>query len=908
MSAAALGQSPARIVAAPRHGWRTTRLGPVPARAGAAKSKAALAAVQPHPDGDATYSSADIARQRAAVRSVPGSGKPGDGGPDDPLRLGRTMRLRLCDAVQALLADPSIAGQSDVARLAAVVLYAKSRAPKGAKNDNQTSIWVSELGRWMGVGESTVNRRALPPLRASDGLHTQVKTNGKGHPTGLDCLVMPLWNARKSGQVSHPLALTKAELATLLRLCEALFGHGWAPENKEPTPPGLLAGRTGKGAATDRLGLLLMVLNTRASGWLQLVGGSVKAKEGRGAATLARLLSCSPAGARKVLDRLTEAGVVARQRKATSTRMNGRGRVMLLPVARAYGRTVACVEAAESADPVFSARPDGAAGDHGPAGAADALGTTGIGGAEGAGDAADQERPDGAELHADHASGVTAVVSPQLDCGFSGEGRGGEGRRPERVCASEDQAVDDATGVAGSGSPMAGAGPLRGEKPKESRVDEQVGQRAAWAGAGGRPAAGGREKAQQQRRVALPADLRLRVALGPVSWLWERLSGWQQDQVEAAAKAELAQLVGLGVAPEGAPRLLADRLTDRLAETGGEALVDKPFPWLIRRGLPQRSACSHRKCDDGVRLDTGEDCENCGNVIHLRRAWRARISADIDRELPGLAAGERRRVLDERLRERAVIEAEGLAWRQEQARAERARGEAARAEAAEQAERERHAAAAAAAARQALACEDCGRGRAAGLCEACDHRRQTEVLLGEAGLLAAAGSADLSDPASIAAAVAGARTAIEDSTAATWQEFLQITDAAALEADAQAAADAYAFTAFQTAQQAVGTYGDDALAVLGRTPEAEAEARRAYRCEQGRPWFRSNPSGADAIAAATKAADTARERAAEYLLAARLKQLHERSAARPKPASWPERLPGLAARPLGGDATGAEIA
>ncbi len=295
-----------------------------------------------------------------------------------------------------------------------------------------------------------------------------------------------------------------------------------------------------------------------------------------------------------------------------------------------------------------------------------------------------------------------------------------------------------------------------------------------------------------------------------MAWLWERLSGWQQDQVEVAAKAELAQLAGLGVAPEGAPRLLADRL----AETGGEAMVTSPYGWLIRRGLPQRPACSHRKCDDGIRLDTGEDCENCGNVIHLRRARRARIGADIDRELPGLSDGERRRVLEERLREQAALEAEGLARRQAQARAERARRDAARPAAAEQAERDRQAAAAADAIRQTLACEDCGRG-----------------------------------------------------------------DVAALEADPQAAADAYAFTAFQAAQQAVGAYHAAALAVLGRTQEAEAEARRAFRSEQGRPWFRPNPTGADAVAAATRAAGTARERVAEYLLAARLEQLREQTAA-----------------------------
>ncbi|MFJ7209489.1 hypothetical protein ACIQWR_38910 [Streptomyces sp. NPDC098789] len=848
---------------------------------------------------------------RAALRSVPASGKPDGDGPEDPLRLGRVMRLRLLAAVQALLADPSVAGQSDVARLAAVVLYAKSRAPKGEEDDLLTSTWAAELGRWLGVKESTVHHRVLPPLRTSDGVHTQVVRDGKGHPTGLKCLVMPLWRAHHGGGAGHPLALTKAELATLLRLCEALFGHGWTPKGKEPTPPGLLAGRRGKGAATDRLGLLLMVLNTRASGWLQLCGGSVKTKEGRGAATLARLLGCSPSGGRKVLARLTKAGVVARQRKTTSTRMNGRARVMLLPVARAYGRTLAPVEAASGPAAVFSARPVGACGDHAPVGTAGALGTSGIGGAESPEETVDRERPDGAELHAIHASGVTSVVPPQLSCGFSGEGRGAEGRRPECVHVREDQPADSETGVAASGSPVAEDGPLRGEKLKESPVDERVGQGAAVAGAGGRPQVSGWEKAQQQRWVVLPADLCLRVALGPVAWLWERLSGWQQDQVEAAAKTELAQLAGLGVASEGAPRLLADRLTDRLAETGGEARVDKPFPWLIRRGLPQRSACSHRKCDDGVRLDTGEGCENCGNVIHLRRAWRARIGADIDRELPGLADGARRDVLEERVRERVGIEAEDLAWRQEQARAEQARREAARASAAEQAERERQVAAAADAVRQALACEDCGRGRAAGLCEACDHRRQTEALIGEAGLLTAAGSADLSDPGSIAAAVAGARTAVGHSIGAEWQEFLQITDVADLEADPQAAADAYAFTAFQAAQQAVGEYQDTALAVLGRTEEAEAEAQRAYKTEQGRHWFRHNPTGAYAVAAATKAADTARERVAKYLLAARLEQLREQRAARTEQAGaapWADRLPQLAARALDGDATGTVIA
>ncbi len=860
---------------------------------------------------DAMVDAPVLPGQRNALRSVPAFGQSDDGGLDDPLRLGRAMRLRLRDAVQALLSDPSIAGLKDAPKLAAVVLYAKSRAPQGGKNDLQTSIWGSELGRWMGVKESTVHHKVLPVLRGSGALHTRVVRDSKGHPTGLDCLVMPLWNAHHGGGVGHPLALSKAELATLLRLLEVLFGHGWTPENREPTPPGLLADRRGKGAATDRLGLLLMVLNTRASGWLQLCGGSVKKKEGRGAATLARLLGCSPSGARKVLARLTEAGVVARQRKATSTRMRGRGRVMLLPVARAYGRTVAPVEAVSGSDAVFSTRPVGACGDHAPAGADGALGTSGIGGDEQARKAGDQERPDGAELHADHASVVTPVVPPQLSCGFSGEGRGGEGRRPERACVREDQAADSEDSAAGTGSPVAEGGPLRGEQPKKSPVDEQVGQRAAGTGAGSRPKVVGGGKTQQQRRVGLPARPALQVALGPVAGLWVQLSGWQQDQVQAAAEAEIKRLEGLLEHQGGGPRLLADRLTDRLKETGGEALVDKPYAWLIRRGLVQRQACTDRRCDDGIRLDTGAECEMCGNVVHIRRARRVKIAAQIDRELPGLSEDERRRALEGRLREQVAIEAEDLAWRQEQARAEQARRDAARAEAAERAERERQEAAAADAVRQALPCEDCGQDQAAGLCEACGYRRRTEAAIVEAGLVAATWSAALTDPGDVAAVTTEVRATMEREIADVRATYLSAMDPADQEADPVGTASVLAYGALHTVEQLLAEYRRNALAMLGRTDEAEAEARRAYKAEQGRHWYRHNPNGADAVAAATEKAEAARERTAEYLLAVRLEQMREQAAARTQAAAaapWTDRLPELAARSLDSEAAGAVIA
>lgn len=816
-----------------------------------------------------------------------------------PLALGEDARARLKGAVRALLDTDGLDGVPDPVRLAVIVLASRTPSETG-----EVEIRTRELGRWIGLSKSRTASEVVPALRRSGLVSVETLEGEFDQPAGLRCKVLPLWAAQDV--VGHALNLEKKEYSTLLRLMEAVMAPGWAHRDGRVTPAGLLGTRTGRGAATDRLALLLLVLEARETGLVRLCGGTVDTKRGRPAATLARLLGCSVGAAERVLERLEERDLVRRVRLRTGSGLANRTRLMIPAVAAAHGRASAGAvreDRSQAPGPVFS-EPDVTAVQSEARGSEEDPQVSGVP----VTDEPDVAEPDvAAALHTDHPPLVTPVPSLSLSGGFSGEGRGGNHGLPDRACVREDQAADGETAAAATGSPVAGGGPLRGEKPKESSVDERVGQRPAVAGAGGRPKAMGGGKAQQ-RRVGLPVDLGLRVALGPVAWLWEQLSGWQQDQVEAAAKAELARLKGLLAVPGGAPQLLADRLTARLEETGGEALVDKPFGWLIGRGLVQRQACSDRRCDDGTRLDTGGGCENCANVIHIRRARRARIGAEIDRELPGLSDGERRRVLEDRLREQAVIGAEDLAWRQEQARAEWARREAARAAAAEQAERERQAAAAADAVRQALVCEDCGRGQAAGLCEACDHRRQTEALIGEAGLLAAAGSSDLTDPGSIAAVAAKARTAIGDSTGAAWQEFLQITDVATLEADPEAAEDAYAFTAFQTAQQAVGEYQDNALAMLGRTEEAEAEARRAYRAEQDRPWFQHNPTGSDAVAAATKAADTARERVGEYLLAARLEQLREQTAARTeRPASWTDRLPGLAARPLGGDATGAVI-
>ncbi|WP_225638098.1 hypothetical protein [Streptomyces solaniscabiei] len=838
---------------------------------------------------------APAGRTRRRLRSVPTAAGPGaDRSAGNPMSLGRDARARLGGALRTLLDMPGLDGTSDAARLAVVVLSARTPSETG-----EVRIRTSELGRWLGLSASYVASDVLPALRRSGVVSVDTDEGEYGQDDGLKCKVLPLWAAQDV--VGHPLALAKKEYATLLRLLEAVMAPGWTHRDGTVTPAGLIGTRTGRGAATDRLALLLLVLEAREDGRVRQCGGPVDTKRGRAAATVARLLGCKASTGERVLERLEDQNLVRRVRLQTASGLANRSRLMVPAVAAAHGRTIADdiredhaePREPDSSDPDFTAGPSQAPG-HATEPQVSGVLVTGP---------ADTAEPDAAAaLHTDHPSRVTPVSFPARSQGFSGEGRRAEGRRPGCARVREDQATDGRTAVAESALPQPEDGPLRGEKPEDCPVEGRGGQRATRAG--GRPKAVGWEKAQRQRRVGLPDDLGLLVALGPVAGLWERLSGWQQGQVEAAARAELSRLAGMLMWPEMAPRLLADRVADRLEETGGEALVASPYPWLMRRGLVQRQACSDRRCDDGIRLDTGTECENCGNVIHLRRARRAKIATEVNRELPGLTKAERRRVLEERLREQAAIDAEVLVRRREQARAEQARRNAARAAARERTEREREAAAAADAVRQALPCEDCGLQRAAGLCEACDHRRQTEALIGEAGLIAATWSADLSDPASVASVIAKARTAIEQSIAVVWQEFLQITDVAALEADPEAARDAYAFAAFQTAQQAVQSYQTNALAMLGRTEEAATETRRAYKAQQNRPWYQHNPTGADATAAATKAADTAQERTAEYLLATRLQQLREQTADRtetPVLAPWTDRLTRYAARSLDGD-------
>ncbi|WP_185993822.1 hypothetical protein [Streptomyces benahoarensis] len=793
--------------------------------------------------------------------------------------------------VHELLGHPGLKGAPDVARLAAVTLAAKTRC-----SDLVVRLTSRELGRWLGVGPSTVGHVVRPKLggeyvvRSRDAL-----LPGTNVVVGIDWQVVALWEARHQHGLDHPLRLSKPEFAVFLRLLEAVCGPGWVHADGTKTEPGLLGTRTGPGAATDRLALLLLVLEARETGVVRLRGGAVD-RHGRAAATLAWLLDCETAEAATVLRRLERAGVV-------SVRQDGGREQVLVPAVRAAYREMRRVRRAEGRPGALVPRPrlagDSAGGDQDSSGSVfPQVNRRKSGSRAGYGVAGH---------HAYHSPGATGVDQSADGGGFSGYGRADTGVMPEGTRTPEDQPTAEQPAAAAAPPPECGGGPLRGEQPKTPPTPDASDLPAAGRGAAHEPKHAS-ERARRQPRAGLPADLRLRVALGPVAGLWRQLGGWQQDQVAAATKTELARLSSMLEQPGDAPQVLADRLTDRLAETGGETWVSTPFGWLTHRGLKQRPACSDRRCDDGIRLDTGGDCGTCGNMIHLRRAHRARIGTDLDREQPGLTDTERRQLVEARLREHTAAQAQDLARRRERAAAEQARRTAARAAAEARAERKREAEAAAAAARKALPCADCGQQRSAGLCEACGYRRRTEALIEEAGQIAATWTADLTDPADIAAVFDYVRTVLGHDIALAHEKFLTMMEQEAPgefhgDLDPAAVTSALAFRALQTVEEVLPEYRSSALRRLARTPQAETEARRAYTAEQNRRWYRANPHGADAVAAATKAADTARTRTAQHLLDTRLAQLRQQTTTpTEQPAAavapWSDRLVEMAARPL----------
>ncbi|MER0477166.1 hypothetical protein ABR737_02130 [Streptomyces sp. Edi2] len=824
------------------------------------------------------------------------------------------MRARLYAAVRCLLADKSLKDAPDSVRLAAVVLLAKASARSVVLRYR-----AGEMGRWLGFSESYVDHKVLPLMRAAGVVETSALTDEAGRVTGLEWKFLPLLAARESGDPMHPLALARKDLATLLRFCEALFAPGWAPIDGPVTPPGLLGTRRGRGAATDRLALLLLALQTRPDGRVRLVGGSVKEGRGRADATVAKALGCSVSGGGKVVDRLERLQVVEVVRGTTETGQYGKGRLVLPAIASAFGRDAApqvgvgggaeefeeqpercssCAhgsaqvedeavggalvlsgegwqqESFDDVELVVVQRPVAAPGDLEAQPEEEGPVTSGGEALEAVPESGVVERPAGAPLHADHALGVSLSGSLSLAGGFSGEADPGCGDLPECAGAREDGSDHSEVGAAAAGGGL--GGPLRGEQQQEAAVGES-----------GRSAELGSVKAPAKqagtlvfvRPAALPAGLES--VLAPVRPVWEQiLRPGARRHVAAAVRFQLGVVRGI-VGPAEAEQVLAERLERRLDQQMGRPVTD-PVGWILGRGLVQRAWCWSQLCDEGRRMDSGADCPSCQVLIGDRRGLRARIAAETARELAGAAPAVLQAETEKRLNAAVTSEAAAQAVRRERAQAERQ----ARAKVVEQRRAQN---AAAEQERLARPCEDCGIPDAAGRCLLCSERRAVERLLAEAVDLAVMARADLTAPSAVAETTA--RCAADTRVLLEQQlERLRgdgIEDVGLL------------FAGREIAAKLRDQRRESLNGRLMRSAEAEREADKAYDAKM-RSAHRY-PTRAMAQAAAERAADEALGRTVEVLFADRARQLRTargEQPARPTVTDWASRCAELADQEL----------
>ncbi|MEU1407857.1 hypothetical protein ABZ471_36970 [Streptomyces sp. NPDC005728] len=545
----------------------------------------------------------------------------------------------------------------DAVRLAVLVLASRTPSETGV-----VEIRTSELGRWLGLSASYVASDVLPLLRRSGVVSVETAEGEYGQDDGLKCKVLPLWAAH--GVVGHPLNLSKREYAMLLRLLETVMAPGWTLKNGRVIPAGLIGTRTGRGAATDRLALLLLVLEARETGRVRQCGGTADAKRGRAATTLARLLGCKVSRGERVLERLEDRDLVRRVRLQTGSGLANRSRLMVPAVAAAHDRTVADVvreNPTEALEPVFS-DPDVAAGANEAREPKEAPQVSGVPVTD---EGAVAEPDVAAALHTDHPHVVTPVPPLALSTGFSGEGRSGSGDLPDRACMRED------------------GGPLRGEQPKTSpSISSKKPNRGPVVGTSVRVLDRELQGRQQRGRVPLPPE-DLRAVLAPVDLVWARLVRQSARRlVEAAARSELARVVGFAGRAD-APQVLADRLARRLADQMRMAWpIQDPVGWLIGRGLPQRQECGDVRCDDRVLLDSGRDCPRCEDRQADRRAQRIAIAARVDAAMPGASEAERRAATAHQLHQDVTARAWAREHEWEQARVRQAAAAQVRTEAA----------------------------------------------------------------------------------------------------------------------------------------------------------------------------------------------------------------------------------
>lgn len=784
------------------------------------------------------------------LASVPPQAGPAPArGAGHPLALSDDMQARLRQAVRAVLSWPGLDKAPE--KLAALVIMAKTNAETG-----RVAIRERELGRWIGLSQSRVASAVTPALRESGVARIETSEGEFREHTGLRFELVPLWEAH--GVVGHPLALSKREFATMLHFVEALFAPGWGGR----TAPGLLADCTGRAAATDRLALLLLALDTNEEGHVRLVGGGVDQQRGRPAATLARKLGCKASGAEGVLGRLAAAGVAHSVRKQTGSNLNHKSRLVIPQVAAAHKAGVAAVGVVERstavprlfvADPAVAARP----------GQADAaVKEPQVNAVQAARNSACSDPGDPADLHADHPPVASDVVESAGDCGFSGYGRGGTCDRPECVCAREDQAA--ATDAIRESAAATGSsdGPLRGEKPKSSPtipMQQECEQQTAGGnrGASGPDAAaqllaavGGGSGSWLRGRVPQPRR-ELRAALAPVQALWERLRlPSTRHLVEEQTRREL-QRIATWVGDDRAEDYLAARLTRRLtAQRGRASGVSDPVGWLRARGLPRMGGCTDERCDEGALMHSGAACERCDELVSDRRGRRRRLADQVRTELPEASPEEQREAIERMLH--AVVR-EDLAKAEERRRA----AEVAELKSREEVARTRARAEAAEQVRGAQPCRHCGEPQAGGLCGVCREHVEIERLIGQAVAAVAAGCGDPDEPALTAALAADAEVAARTRIQGAFAQF-----------DAEGCTDVVtALRGRLVAQDVLDEYRAHALGLLAWGSQACAEADDAHAAQMRRRHLR--PDFETAQRAAESAAQEARQRTAEHLLATR---------------------------------------
>ncbi|MGW1976664.1 hypothetical protein [Streptomyces sp. NPDC001889] len=801
------------------------------------------------------------------------------------------MQAALDSAVRTLLADPRLVGACDLVRLAVVVLLAK--APVSSAS---VVVRCQDLAGWLGCSVSHLSHTVIPLLRATGAVRCSKVTDPEtGYTTALRFELLPLKEARAAG-VGNPLAmLNRRDLATLLKLCEAVTCPGWAPEGKPETPAGFMAGRRGRGAGTDRLAVVRLVLQCRADGRVRMAPGRVAEGVGRADATVARLMDCPAVEAAVVVDRLLAEGTAV----FDSPERFGRDRLRIPAVHAAYQRLKAARLPKAGPSPVVEAVGQEAAagscarcGSEQPEVGPEGMVLEGEGWAQESfedlladqdGASGDQTAPSsefpqvnsafeeeaaegvGAEPHADHAPVAELTgCSDGFDVGFSGSAVAGDDRLPGRGHAREDQPRNQHGSAAGFGSGVGPGGPLRGEQRGDVPAGgEMQGGEASlvslafWQAQGDAP------------RVWTSLPKQFEEVLAPVEMIWGRLgrTGARQ-RVLGAVRSQLALLRGT-FGESGAERLLRERLRRRV-RAQGQVLVKDPVGWLISKALPRRSDCWDRRCDEGRRMDTGGECEPCRMLHADRRGLRYRVAADLARELPAAGVAKvPREVFEARLREEFDRDAQWQAVRHEEAAELRAAQKAAWAERRTEWE-------AAAALEQARPCEVCGQEDSGGLCGLCHEERLTEKVIAGAVETAVAAWAE-------PGAISGRP---EIALRVDAEIHAEVEQARAQGAAEGAMPGTLVVLGRLTAELAAGEYRRSALSRLARGPEAEAESTAVFEAQMRR-WH-LHDSVEEAREAAAEQASAARWRTAEHLLNQRVAALRSQM---PQPDPAPDREP-----------------